>query len=493
MKVLLLSATMLCVVASAHARTPPTAEAVCADVPSVGTLLPCGPLHTKGSQTVDQQDRPVRLNCAAWWGDMPNWDAQMLTLVTSGFNCLRISTFNASLDHDISMIDRTIEFAKKVSVRIIVNNHANEGGGDCASQQVNGLWFDRGPGSDGTDGCGTSGQVDDAKWISDWVKVATRYKGNQTIVGYDLWNEPLEVPGKAQWGGGGTHDLRAAYIRAGNAIQAVDSDKLIITEGPIAWAPLYQADLSGVRANPVTLVVPNKVVYSVHLYPSEIGGQPNDSGPAYVQQMNTAWGYLITENISPVWIGELGASMTTQDGRQWAATVVPYLNGKTPGGIVIPVGGQGVGTDWWMWSTCVPDPKSCAPDGALEADKSTPKQAQSAVYSLLVQKAAAGVIASGGAFAAQTAILSATAFPNAAATADKVNADIQAAMLPLQPATASDAVKTAQAGSPVSLVTGDELMRDALRTARNRPQDAIDDELAEQAHQAVKAALGEGQ
>lgn len=50
----------------------PSAEAVCASIPSVQTLIPCGPLHVIRSQTVDQQNQPVRLNCTAWWADLPD-------------------------------------------------------------------------------------------------------------------------------------------------------------------------------------------------------------------------------------------------------------------------------------------------------------------------------------------------------------------------------------------------------------------------------------
>src|SRR6185312_7796840 len=154
------------------AASPPSAQAVCTSIPSVQTLLPCGPLHVVRSQTVSQAGQPVRLNCTAWWGDLPNWPQQMLTIVTAGFNCLRISYFNRTLDSDLQMIDQTAAVARAVGVRIIVNNHANEGGGNCAAQQANGLWYDSGGASGGTDGCGGGGGTTDAQWVQDWTRVA---------------------------------------------------------------------------------------------------------------------------------------------------------------------------------------------------------------------------------------------------------------------------------------------------------------------------------
>jgi endoglucanase len=40
--------------------------------------------------------------------------------------------------------------------KVIIDHHGNEAGTDCDGngvQQLNGLWFDTGPGSDGTNGC----------------------------------------------------------------------------------------------------------------------------------------------------------------------------------------------------------------------------------------------------------------------------------------------------------------------------------------------------
>lgn len=394
--------------AAPAAESPQSAESVCTSLPGVQTLLPCGMFHTAGSQVVDQQGRPVRLVCAGWFGDLPNYDAQMLALTVAGFNCVRVSFFNASIDRDLAMIDQTAAAAAKVGVRVIVNNHANEGQGNCVSQQANGLWFDSGPGSDGTDGCGSPGTVTAAKFQADWVRVAQHYSGNQTVVGFDLWNEPLEMPGGSQWGGGGPTDIHAMYQTVGNAVEAADPGALIICEGPIAWQPLYNADLTHVAGIPVVLSSPGHVVYSVHLYPSDIGGEPFDSGSQYVQVLTQAFGYLITQNIAPVWIGEIGASMNSQDDQAWAATVAPYINGKAQGGLVVPAGGQPPGVDWWVWDC---DPGG-SPVGALQSDLATVWPNQAAVFSQFVQAPVAGEVAvSTAAYAQSVAAVAASAFP----------------------------------------------------------------------------------
>src|SRR5262249_31627319 len=61
------------------------------------------------------------------------------------------------------------------------------------------------------------------------------------------------------------------------------------------------------------------------------------------------WGYLVTENIAPVWIGEMGSSMKSVRAEAWADTLLPYMNGRAPGGITLPKGNPGVGGSWWLW------------------------------------------------------------------------------------------------------------------------------------------------
>ena len=203
------------------------------------------------------------------------------------------------------------------------------------AQQRNGLWYDRGGASNGTDGGGNRGTTTDAKFIKDWEVVARHFAGNPTIIGYDLRNEPLDLPGMSVWGGGSDRDIRSMYLRAGNAILAVDPNKLIIVEPP-------NGDCRGVRSDPLTLSVPGKLVYSVHEYPGEISGQKVDSGPELIKRMDEFWGWIVNENLAPVFIGEMGASMASPGSRAWAATVVPYFNGTGTGGLKIGEGGQGL-------------------------------------------------------------------------------------------------------------------------------------------------------
>jgi hypothetical protein len=132
----------------------------------------------------------------------------------------------------------------------------------------------------------------------------------------------------------------------------------------------------------VTLDVPDKLVYSVHEFPGEISGQKVSSGPALIERMDAMWGWLINEDLAPVFVGAMGSSMTTEESKAWAATIVPYLNGGSLVALQIPAGGQGVSTGWWAWGY-LPGQN---PDGTLESNWNTARPEQKAVYSQLRQR-----------------------------------------------------------------------------------------------------------
>ena len=360
-----------------------------------GPLLPAGYLSTRGNQLVDSLGDSVRIASIGWpGGDGPAgyapqglWNgggAAYQDIIQSakdaGFNTIRIAWSNVSIvavpqspnQVDpavnptlagltvIQIFDKIVEHAGTIGMRIIFDHHTDDGGG---GQQPNGLWFDKGPGSDGTDGAGTQGTVDAARFRADWVAFARRYAGNPTVIGFDLDNEPIGV-GRANWGGGGPTDIHQMYTDIGNAIHEVNPDALIICEGLIEnWGGNYVMDLGPARGTPVRLNKPNKLVYSTHEYPAEINGGALDSYGNYVQTMNTAWGFLVSENIAPVWIGEMGSDMTSSDAKDWSAILLAYMNGAigANGGPTFSGFDQPVSGSWWQIGI------SSGPDGLQTA------------------------------------------------------------------------------------------------------------------------------
>jgi aryl-phospho-beta-D-glucosidase BglC (GH1 family) len=388
----------------AAATEPPSAAAACGDIPSTTARLPCGFLHTSGSQIVDRQNVPVRLVCVGWnglnvkdskpdgWGTIP-LRQHLVQMITSGFNCIRIGWTDAGMNtSSMDYAKQIVAAAGTFGLRVIMDHHNNEGigtgpGWGCSAQQQNGLWFDKGPGTDGTDGCGHRGTVTAQQFQQNWVTVAKMFAGNSTVIGMDLDNEP-QMTGHITWGDGGVADIKAMCTDVGNAIEAVDPGVLIICPGVSNWSGSFaggpatpEGDFSMVVSKPVVLKMPNQVVYTTHMYPGSIGGGLTTCGATAVERWNYEYGFLVTQNIAPVWVGEMGMTDPAAD-HCWARTIVQYLNGQTVGGLVIPAGGQGVGTSWWVWGTRAPT----AGFGILEDDWVTPRPEMSSFYSQLRQK-----------------------------------------------------------------------------------------------------------
>ena len=337
-----------------------------------GSLLPTGWLATRGARIIDDRGETVRIASIGWYGTdgPPGYALQGLwaasyraicdSILGAGFNTVRLPWSDANLDvppsntaaagsvdftanRDLAgltnwdIFGHIVDYAGTVGLKVIFDHHTNDGGG---GQQPNGLWFDTGPGTDGTDGAGHRGTVSAARFRDNWVRFARRYAGNPTVIGFDLHNEPHG----ANWGEGGPRDIHAMFTATGRAIQAVNPDVLVICEGIQNYrGPAPEGDLRPVARLPVVLGRPDKVVYSVHCYPFEIGAVQPDSGPAAIARYEAGWGFLARRGIAPVWIGEFGASDPGPGGsaHEWATTLVDYMNGFTP-----PLSGS-----WWNIGT----------------------------------------------------------------------------------------------------------------------------------------------
>ncbi len=347
-------------------------------------LLPAGFLSTRGSQIIGFDGIPVRIASVGLTGmnvvggrlqlagPFKGIEGHVAAMRAIGFNCVRVDWIDRTLDDPDAMaqLDQFVAACKQVGLKVIFDNHNNEATSadwENAAQQKNGLWFDTGPGTDGTDGAGNRGTVNSAKFQTDWVMFARHWAGNATVIGFDLRNEPCaHTRTPALWGGHGPTDIHAMYESVGNAILKVNPDALIICEAVINYKQdAYEGDLSVVRSLPVVLSNPAKLVYSVHEYPKEIGGYRGpESGADYINRMSKTWGWLITENIAPVWIGEMGASMTSSASKAWGQTLLDYMNGKVPSGPKFSDRQEPIGGDWWAWG-CLTGQN---PDGCIGED-----------------------------------------------------------------------------------------------------------------------------
>lgn len=337
--------------------------------------MPPGYLSTRGNQIVDAHGIAQRIAAIGWGGGdsdslVPdglyavNYRATMRQMVAAGFNTIRMpwcdrwvahpdtrpphGAISDTLNPDLrgltvlQVVDRIVAEAGRLGLKIIIDHHNN----DCqGGQQANGLWY--------------SHDVSAAQFEQDWLTLARRYQGDGTVIGYDLDNEVSEP---ATWGTGGDKDWAAEATRLGDQLQSVDPRPLIIVEGVETWhpeplmpVPSCLTNLEGVHQHPLHLNVTHKLVYSVHEYPPGVSncGWNNPNSPKYdlPQRWNVDWGFVVRQDIAPVWVGETGSSLQTGADRTWARMFVAYINGAfaNQGGPVVGPGHPGIGWCWWAW------------------------------------------------------------------------------------------------------------------------------------------------
>jgi endoglucanase len=329
--------------------------------------------HTSGNQILDANNQPVRIAGINWFGlETSNyvvhglWARNYRSVLDQirelGYNTLRIPYCNQMFDAGstpngidfnlnpelqglsaLQILDRIIEYCGEIGLRVFLDRHRP----DSASQSP--LWY--------TD------RYSEARWISDWMMLAQRYRGNPTVIGCDLHNEP-RAPACWDECGDTSRDWRLAAERAGNAILSVNPDLLIIVEGTDSYngrGSWWGGQLAGVQNAPVRLNVPNRVVYSPHDYATSVFQQTWFSAPNYPNNLvpdvwRPNWGYIHESNIAPILLSEFGTTLQSAVDRQWLDTLVDYL---------------GTGANGMSWTFWCLNPNSGDTGGILNNDWTT--------------------------------------------------------------------------------------------------------------------------
>lgn len=345
-----------------------------------------GFLHVSGSELRDDRNRSVRLTGVNWFGfETSNlsphglwardYRSMLRQIADVGFNTVRIPWCNEMLREGavansvntygadpydgtdpmngplagqtpLAMLDLVIDAAREIGLKVMLDNHSREPDGYMEEK----VWY--------TD------EVSEEQWIEDWRSLAHRYVGNTAVVAFDLDNEPH---GESTWGSGDpATDWRAAAERCANAILEVNPDALIVVEGiekhgnDSYW---WGGNLMGARAAPIQLTRPEKLVYSAHEYGPEVFAQPWFESAAFPGNLAGIWdshyGYLMEENLGPVFIGEFGIrDPDAFEGKSgvWFETLLRYI-------------GPSYSWTFWCWN-----PNSGDTEGILDHDWLTPKQ-----------------------------------------------------------------------------------------------------------------------
>jgi endoglucanase len=308
------------------------------------------PLTTCDRFIVDNQGFRVKLASVNWYGahekkfvvgglDVKPLNEIARLIKNSGFNSVRLTFSNEMLEEKkvdpkflkanpeligktpLQIFDLTVEALARENIIIVLNNHTSAAGWCCLYEE-DGLWYTR--------------KYSERKWINDWEFMAKRYAHIPQVAAVDLRNEiriakwrGTFIPNPPQWGTGKKNDWRRAAQLAGNGVLRINPDLLIVVEG--INFPRYH--LRGVWEDPIQLIRPSQLVYSVHNYsftkPKMI------TGPTYGEMswdqfkgiMDEEWGFVLNLDISkraPVWLSEFGESPTAEN-KNWFGNIIRYL------------------------------------------------------------------------------------------------------------------------------------------------------------------------
>lgn len=157
-------------------------------------------------------------------------------------------------------------------------------------------------------------------WIDHWLTIMRPFVSNPLVIGADLRNEPRGLWGTMRWS-----QWAAAAEQASEALLALNPEWLMFVEGVSS-----ANDCSGARTRPIELSIPDRVVYSSHVYQwsgwSTLVPYHKRPYPSFANDMERNWAFLLRGNIAPVWVGEFGAPHTPSEGdRHYWDNLMRYL------------------------------------------------------------------------------------------------------------------------------------------------------------------------
>ena len=243
--------------------------------------------------------------------------------------------------------DIILDKCKKYGIKAFIDIHSPHA--DNSGHNYN-LWY----GKETADGTMVTTDI----WIDTLVWIADKYKNNDTLIGYDLKNEPhgkgQEGVNAAKWDGS-TDENNWAYAatKCADAILDVNPNALIFIEGveqsmsgampgdywgmgdrrdnsPYigAW---WGGNFRGAREYPITPEHgTSQIVYSPHDYGPSVYAQTWFNKDFTTQTLlddywYDTWAYINAEDIAPELIGEWGGHMDGAENQKWMELLRDYM------------------------------------------------------------------------------------------------------------------------------------------------------------------------
>lgn len=180
----------------------------------------------------------LRVFARDWGANLIRW--QLLYLPKPGTQT-DLNAYDLWLDGELARLDQVLGWARQLGVLVVVDLHSPPGGAVGGGGTVN------------ASGAFWTNPAAQTHFINVWQRITQRYKGNPTIWGFDLVNEPDDKSVIE-----GCDDWQALSERAAKAIRSLDPQRTLIVEPP-DWGGA--AGFVGFEPLPL----PN-IVYSFHMY-----------------------------------------------------------------------------------------------------------------------------------------------------------------------------------------------------------------------------------
>ncbi|MFD1365687.1 cellulase family glycosylhydrolase [Actinoplanes sichuanensis] len=320
-------------------------------------------LHVSGNKIVDSAGNPVWLTGTNWFGFNATervfhglWSANITQLTASmaqrGINLVRVpistqlllewkagqatapnvNTYaNPELTgmNSLQIFEYWLQLCERNGIKVLLDVHSAEADN---SGHVHPVWY--------------KGTVTPEMYYQGWEWAATRWKNNDTVVAFDLKNEPHGTPNdtvRAKWDDSTDVDnWKNTAETAAKRILAINPEVLILVEGNEVYpregetwnSPNTDPDLSpnyyynwwggnlrGAKQHPINLGAhQDQLVYSPHDYGPLVFNQPwfdkpFDKASLTDDVWRPNWFYLHENGTAPLLIGEWGGRLG-QDARQ---------------------------------------------------------------------------------------------------------------------------------------------------------------------------------
>ncbi len=323
--------------------------------PNKGAISGDDWLSVKGNKIVDRNGKEVWLTGVNWFGYNTGtncfdglWachlEDSLQSIADHGFNLLRVpfsvelikewsngkypeANFNQAINsglvgmNSLEIFDHVVSTCQSIGLKIMIDIHSAE---SDAMGHMAPMWY--------------SGKISTTDYFNALSWMAKRYKNDDTIIAYDLCNEPHGKPHespRAVWNDSKSDDnWKYVAERAAMKVLEQNPNALIMVEGieiypkdikkNSSFASTSSGDyhfnwwggnLRGVKDYPINLgKYQNKLVYSPHDYGPAVYEQPwFKSGYNYDSLMKDCWRdnwFFIYENkTAPLLIGEWGGFM----------------------------------------------------------------------------------------------------------------------------------------------------------------------------------------